>query len=90
LAASPNTRTCSLYGPTNCVTITVTTGSRMYFESCFSISRASSTEFFPCATSSSTNGAEILPSGRTGTVIDNSGLRDTMMFTESPGPMMYE
>ena len=34
------------------------------------------------------NGMEIFPSGRTGTDIDSSGLRQTMMLRLSPGPMM--
>ena len=38
---------------------------------------------------SSTNGVEIRPSGLTGTVIDSSGLRQTNIFNESPGPIRY-
>ena len=68
--------------------MTVTTGSRTYFSSFFSISRAIWTEVLPCATSSSISGVENLPSGRTGTDIDSSGLRQTMMLMLSPGPMM--
>jgi len=70
------------------VTTTVTTGSRTYLPSCFSISRDISTEFLHCAVSSSIRGVENLPSGRTGTDIESSGLRQTMMFRLSPGPMM--
>jgi hypothetical protein len=45
--------------------------------SAFSISRASSAGLRPAATRSSTNGEEMRPSGRTVTVDDNSGLRQT-------------
>ena len=78
-----------LDGMTVDATTTVTTGSRTYFSSCFSMSRATCTGVLPCACSSSTSGVDTLPSGRTGTDIDSSGLRDTMMFSESPAPMMY-
>jgi hypothetical protein len=67
--------------------MTVTTGSRTKVASFFSISRATAVEVLPWATSSSTSGAEILPSGRTGTDSDNSGLRQTMMLSVSPAPM---
>src|SRR5258708_619633 len=43
----------------------------------------------PAATTSVTRGVEILPSGRTGTLVDNSGLCQTEMSSESPGPMIY-
>jgi hypothetical protein len=36
---------------------------------------------------SSTNGVEILPSGRTATFIESSGFRQTMMLMTSSGPM---
>ena len=45
----PITRICSLTGPTKVVTTTVTTGSRMYLASAFSMSRASAVEVLPCA-----------------------------------------
>ncbi len=89
LVASPMTRICSLLGPTKVVTTTVTTGSRMYLPSDFSMSRASAVGVLPSAGRSSTSGVVTFPSGRTGTVIESSGLRQTMMFTESSGPMMY-
>ena len=54
-------------GPDEAGHDTVTTGSRTYLASCFSTSRAISTEFLPCAVSSSISGVEILLSGRTGT-----------------------
>ena len=59
----------------------------MYLESAFSTSRASAVGVLPSAARSSTSGVEILPSGRTGTVIDSSGLRHTMMLTVSSGPI---
>ena len=89
LAASPMMRICSFVGPLKLVTITVTTGSRMYFDNAFSSSRASSPGFLPSAGTSSTSGVLMRPSGRTGTAIDSSGLRQTTMFTRSSGPMMY-
>ncbi len=88
-AASPMTRICSLDGPTNVVTTTVTTGSRMYLPSAFSISRASWVGDLPSAGRSSTSGVVTLPSGRTGTDIDSSGLRQTMMLTVSSDPITY-
>ena len=69
--------------------MTVTTGSRMYFSSAFSMSRASAVESLPSAGRSSTSGVVMRPSGRTGTLIESSGLRQTMMFTVSSGPMTY-
>ncbi len=86
-AASPITRTCSLAGPVKPVTITVTTGSRMYLTSAFSMSRSSSVGVLPSASRSSISGVVIRPSGRTGTLSDNSGLRQTMTLTTSDGPM---
>ncbi len=35
------------------------------------------------------NGNEILPSGRTGTLVDNSGLRHTLICKASPTPIRY-
>ena len=70
------------------LTITVTAGSRMTRESAFSISRESSTGLLPAATRSSTSGEEMRPSGRTVTVADNSGLRQTWMFSVSSGPIL--
>ena len=72
---------------TGFVTIMFTCGLRMYSDSAFSISRASWDEVLPTATRSSTSGVEILPSGRTGTVTESSGLRQTKIWIESPGPM---
>ena len=86
LAASPTTRTCSLYGPTKLVTTTLTTGSRTSADKAFSTSCAICLADLPCTTMSDTSGDEILPSGRTGTVIDSSGLRHTEMLSVSPGP----
>ena len=68
--------------------MTVTTGSRTSLLKAASTSRAISVVVLPCATSSSTKGVETLPSGRTGTEEDNSGLRQTMMLKASPGPTM--
>ena len=53
------------------------------------MSRASAVGVLPCAGRSSTSGVVILPSGRTGTAIDSSGLRQTMMLTVSSGPITY-
>src|SRR5690606_26458150 len=44
---------------------------------------------FPTATMSSTSGDDTLPSGRTGTDTESSGLRHTNICNVSPGPMMY-
>ena len=74
---------------TGFVTIMFTCGVRTYSASTFSISRASCEGVLPTATMSSTSGVEILPSGRTGTVTDSSGLRQTNTCKVSPGPMMY-
>ena len=84
------TRIWALAGPTNVVTTTVTTGSRMYLASaCLDVLRELRSESCPSAGTSSTSGVVTLPSGRTGTIIDSSGLRQTMMFTVSSGPIMY-
>ena len=72
----------------NPLTITVTTGSRMYFDRTFSMSRARVVGSFPSAGRSSKSGAVILPSGRTVTVMDSSGLRHTETFTLSPAPIL--
>src|SRR4030095_5280338 len=66
-----------------------TCGARTYSASTFSISRASCEDVLPTATMSSTSGVDILPSGRTGTVTDSSGLRQTNTCTVSPGPITY-
>ena len=68
------------------VTITLTCGDLTYSDSTFSISRASCEGLLPTATMSSTNGVEIFPSGRTGTVTVSSGLRQTNTCKTSPGP----
>src|SRR5712691_4369420 len=85
------TRICSLYGPPNCVTTMVTTGSRRYLDSARSTSRATVVGSFPAAGKSSTRGKLILPSGRTGTGtdVDRSGLRQTITERRSPGPIRY-
>ena len=67
--------------------MTVTTGSRMYLPSAFSRSRASCVGDLPSAGRSSTSGVVTLPSGRTGTDMESSGLRQTMMLSVSSGPM---
>jgi hypothetical protein len=67
--------------------MTVTTGCWINLPKACSISRASWVEVLPLAAKSSTSGVVILPSGRTATVSDTSGLRQTMMLTESPGPI---
>jgi len=85
--ASPVTRICSFTGPAKLVTTTVTTGSRMYLVSAFSMSRSSSVGVLPIATMSSTSGVVIFPSGRTGTMIDRSALRQTITLIVSSGPM---
>ena len=41
------------------------------------------------ATRSSTSGVEILPSGRTGTRINTSGFRNTVIFGALPKPILY-
>src|ERR1051326_8420474 len=83
------TRTCWANGPTKLFGITVTIGFVTYFDSRFSTSRASIVGVWPTATISSTSGIEIRPSGRTGAAIDNSGLRQTKISSESPGPIWY-
>src|SRR5215469_16280978 len=88
-AASPIIRAWSGIGPTKFSTMTVTRGSLMYFASRCSYSRARAVGVLPIATTSSTSGIETRPSGRTGTVTVNSGLRQTKMFRLSPGPMRY-
>jgi hypothetical protein len=60
----------------------------MYSASFVSMSRASSEGVLPTATMSSISGVDTLPSGRTGTDTDNSGLRQTNTWIVSPGPMM--
>ena len=60
----------------------------MNLDSPFSTSRASSLGFFPAAIRSSTSGIEIRPSGRTVTVVDSSGLRQTVMARVSSGPIL--
>jgi len=82
LAASPMTRTCSPAGPAKLVTMTVTTGSRMYLTSSFSMSRSSSVGVFPQASRSSINGVVIRPSGRTGTTARRS--RSSRAWTSGP------
>src|SRR5215469_6909238 len=82
-------RTWSGIGPTNPSTMTVTSGSLMYFANRFSYSRASAVGVLPIATTSSTSGIETRPSGRTGTVTVSSGLRHTKIFRLSPGPIRY-
>jgi hypothetical protein len=52
------------------------------------MSRASKVGVLPIAGMSSISGPAISPSGRTGTDIESSGLRQTMILTLSPGPMM--
>src|SRR5665213_2656656 len=69
--------------------MTLTCGDLTYSPSTFSMSRASCVGVLPTATISSTNGVEILPSGRTGTLEDSSALRQTNTCRLSPGPMMY-
>jgi hypothetical protein len=87
--ASPTILTCSGIGPTKASTMTVTSGSLIYCASRCSYSRARAVGVFPIATTSSTSGIETRPSGRTGTVTVNSGLRHTKMLRLSPGPMRY-
>ena len=58
------------------MTITVTTGSRTYFSSFFSTSRAIATEFLPWATSSSISGVENL---------QGSGFGDVLLGSAEPG-----
>jgi iron-sulfur cluster assembly accessory protein len=53
------------------------------------ISRDSAVGVLPSAGRSSTSGVVILPSGRTGTERDSSGLRQTIMLTVSSGPIRY-
>src|SRR4051794_12014234 len=89
VVASPTTRTCDANGPTKRVGITVTFGSVIYLASRFSTSRASSAGVFPVAMTSWTSGIERRPSGRTGTVTDSSGLRQTKTLSTSPGPIWY-
>src|SRR5215469_5470800 len=76
-------------GPTKPSTMTVTNGSLTYFASRCSYSRARVLGVLPIATTSSTSGIERRPSGRTGTVTVNSGLRQTKIFRLSPGPIRY-
>src|SRR5690349_21687825 len=61
----------------------------MNLASAASMSRASWVDVLPAAGRSSTSGVVILPSGRTGTDIDTSGLRHTMILIASPGPIRY-
>ncbi len=51
-----------------------TFGLRTYSDNTFSICRASSTGVLPTAVMFSASGVEILPSGRTGTVVDKIGV----------------
>src|ERR1700730_3839799 len=57
----------------------------MYLDSAFSTSRASVVGSFPIAGRSSIRGAVSLPSGLTGTLAEISGLRQTFIWTLSPG-----
>ncbi len=66
LVASPITRICSLVGPTKVVTTTVTTGSRMYLPSAFSMSRDSCAGVLSSADRSSTSGRADLAIGSHG------------------------
>src|SRR4051794_1390799 len=61
----------------------------MYFASRFSISRASTAGVVPVAGTSWTSGIARRPSGRTATVTDSSGLRQTKILSTSPGPIWY-
>src|SRR5690606_24654597 len=88
LAASPTMRICSLARPWKEVTMTVTTGSRMNLDSDFSMSRERSAGLRPAAATSSTSGREMRPSGRTVTVVDRSGLRQTTTLRVSSGPIL--
>ena len=88
-AASPMTRTCSLNGPTNPSAMTVTTGSLMYLDRRCSSSRAELGWRLADRDHVLTSGIDNRPSGRTSTLMLNSGLRHTNMFSLSPGPMMY-
>src|SRR4030088_3405312 len=69
--------------------ITATLGSRIYVESCLLIFSATSAGVRPPASTSPMSGNEIFPSGLTGAVMDNSGLRHTVTCTRSSTPMRY-
>src|SRR4030095_2315620 len=83
------TRIWASRGPTNVVTTTVTTGSRIYLDSACSMSLESAVGVLPSAGMSSARGVVTLPSGRTGTIIDHSGLRQTMILMGASGPILY-
>src|SRR5271156_6322058 len=82
-------RICRVKGPTTLFVDTVTIGSEMYLDRFLSISRPKSLGVLPIATTFSTSGIVIRPSGRTVTVVLNSGLRQTKIAKLSPGPITY-
>src|SRR5512146_313764 len=71
------------------VTTTVTCGSSMYFFSFTVRSCASWLGVLPDASISPSNGSDILPSGRTGTVLEKSGSFQTATLSMSSGPITY-
>ena len=77
LVASPITRTCSLSGPENPFTLTVTRGLLMYVANFSSISRASIVGVRPETSKSSTSAVVTFPSGRTTKLPEISGIRQT-------------
>src|ERR1700680_2011064 len=71
------------------VTTTVTRGSATYFFSFSVIESANCLGVRPAACTSSSNGREILPSGRTGKEAVRSASLHTAMWSASSGPMTY-
>src|SRR5690554_6031056 len=71
------------------VTTTLTCGSRMYSVREVRMELANSSGVRPLACTSPTSGTEILPSGRTGTEMLKSSLRQTETVITSVAPNMY-
>src|SRR5581483_777919 len=71
------------------VTTTVTRGSATYLLSLSVMEAASCMGVRPAACTSLRSGREIMPSGRTGNVADNSGSFHTDTRSASSRPMMY-
>ena len=83
------TRIWALVGPTNVVTTTVTTGSRMYLPSACSMSLASAVGVLPDRGNVVDERRRHLAVRADGNGHDSSGLRQTMILTVSSGPIRY-
>src|SRR5690606_39118963 len=87
---APVTRTRDKYScERSSVTITVTFGSRTKDPSLLRIASATDIGVRPPADTSPTSGTEIMPSGRTGTVTESSGFRQTLTWIWSSTPIRY-